>query len=139
MSRMPKLDIDKVPAEYRSLVARIIAGQGKNKGCLRASKPPVPKKVQVENSDSLWGYTFRFASEEDAKAGDAAYIWRMVAFYCSPIHQHHCMPITSDWDLDGTASEARARAAELDQIVDIVMEQVPSHKRYGLLRWSRVL
>ncbi len=51
---------------------RSIAEQILNKGKLRASKP---------------------------KDGEAAYVWRMVAFICSPVSQHQCMPMTAEFDL----------------------------------------
>lgn len=31
--------------------------------------------------------------------GEAAWVWRMLAFYVSPISKHQCMPMTADFDL----------------------------------------
>lgn len=71
MSRyqMPEITI---PANF-SEADRAIAALILNKGKLRASKPKA--------------------------SGEAAYVWRMVAFIASPISQHHCMPMTAEFDL----------------------------------------
>ena len=74
-NEMPSINLDALTLDEaeRSLAEKIIATKGKNKGCLRAAKP--------------------------SNAGDAAYVWRMVAFQVSPIPQHHCLPVCADFDI----------------------------------------
>lgn len=86
--------------------------------------------------------------------GRAAYVWRMVAFDCSTNRQHHCMPITADFDLfeyypkavDPTAEgyqskydhdAIRAEAKRLDAIADRICKLVPLSQRHGLKAWGR--
>ena len=129
---MPKVDLEKLseilePEEF-AIARRIVAKQGKNKGRLRASKPYVDNKA-------------------DPLSGKAAYVWRMVAFICSPIGQHNCMPVTADWDLPiryrAYEDKAQYRADkkqlldELDALVDKITATMPMSE--GALQWSRAL
>ena len=132
MTTMPKLDLEllenTLSAEEFDLARRIVADRGKNKGCLRASKPT------VDNA-------------RDPNSGKAAYIWRMVAFLISPNYQHHCMPVTADWDLPLDDSlELRTRfdnrtdmTNELDKVVDKIVDTVDPEKWAGAKRWARAL
>ena len=121
--RMPKVDLEKLngvlePEEF-AIARRIVARQGKNKGCLRASKPHVDN-----NADPL--------------SGKAAYVWRMVAFVSSPLGQHSCMPVCADWDLPVPyGDERRAMIKELDVLVDKISAAVPMSA--GAMQWSRAL
>lgn len=118
MSRYQMPEV-KIPANF-SEADRAIAEACLNKGKLRASKP---------------------------KEGQAAYVWRMLAFYVSPVSQHQCMPITADWDMqnqhfpspkfppgtrwddpayraamDAHRAKVDARRKELDAITDALLE-----------------
>jgi len=125
-STMPKIDLDalreqQLTPEQVSIVRRIISGQGKNKGRLRASKP------MVDRTDPL--------------SGKAAYVWRMVAFAISPIGQHQSMPVTAEWDLpDWKDREARkVMVKELDALADKVIDSVPKGEWHGIKRWGIAL
>ena len=120
--------VDKYLEQF-SIVRRIVAQQGPNKGRLRASKPKVQNDV-------------------DPLSGKAAYVWRMVSFMCSPNPKHSCMPVTADWDLpvsdaysgetiDLTSkyNERREMANELDALVDKVVATLPVSA--GALSWAR--
>ena len=133
MSRYNMPEI-KIPASMGCL-DRSIAEQVLNKGKLRASKP---------------------------KDGEAAYVWRMVAFTVSRNPVHQCMPITADWDLrnqyfpspkfppstpwddpeyraamDANSAAVRARIKELDAIADALIATIPVTQWAGALRWAR--
>ena len=127
--QMPLVDLERlqaemIPEEY-SIVRRIVARQGKNKGRLRASKPAVDNEL-------------------DPQSGKAAYVWRMVAFMTSPNPQHSCMPMTADWDLPfDSESEAdkytqrRRLMDELDKVVDKVAASMPMSE--GAMSWAKGL
>ena len=132
-NQMPIVDLKKLQAELEpkeySIARRIVGRQGKNKGRLRASKPPVNNEL-------------------DPQSGKAAYVWRMVAFMTSPIPAHSCMPMTADWDLPvssayigdtidltGKYTERRAMMAELDKLVDKIVATMPVSE--GALSWAR--
>lgn len=116
-SVMPAIDVaalmNTLSRDEFELVEPIIATQGKNSGRLRASKPG--------NVD-----------------GRSMYIWRLVAFYVSPMRQHQCMPITADFDLPGENYHDRLMLArELDKIVDKVTDTIPMSEWYGVKRWGQ--
>jgi len=78
--------------------------------------------------------------------GEAAYVWRMVAFQVSPKPIHHCMPMTADfalpdtyWHGEGAGDRRRARLKELNAIVDAVVDAVPRTQWHGVRRWGRAL
>jgi len=133
---MPKINLGNLnlsPSEL-DLVRGIVATKGKNKGCLRASKPKVTR-TRVDNPDSLYGYDVVVDDHE----GKVAYVWRMVAFYVSPKGQHQCMPVTCDFDLPGSyGPEKRALMVELDRIVDIVANSISKDQWHGVRRWGQV-
>lgn len=95
------------------------------KGHLRSCKPKVNKEVAV--------------------TGMAAYVWRMVAFTCSPIPQHHCMPVCAFIDLPYDKSDPnrhdnqRLLEKKLQSLADRIEACVPVQQRHGLMRWARVL
>ena len=85
-------------------------------------------------------------SKDKPDTGYAAYVWRMVAFQVSPNGQHHCMPVTANFDLpaydeNGQWSAAISREMEkkMDLLVDCIVNCVPRHQHYGLHRWGRAL
>lgn len=141
--QMPRIDLDKLSEtltfdEY-ALVKGIVSTRGKNKGCLRASKPKVAKKIKVPTKSPRWegDYSLEYACKADATTGKIAYIWRMVAFFVSPKSQHHCMPCTADFSLPGTVKESHALAKELDQIVDKVVDTIKKSEWHGVRRWGQ--
>jgi len=95
----------------------------KSDGTLRKSKPRVT---------------------DDPTTGRAAYVWRMVAFYVSPMRRHQCMPVTADFDLpaygdDGkwSCAAARAMAKTLDALVDEIVNEIPKAEWHGVRRWGQ--
>jgi hypothetical protein len=108
-------------------------------GELRASKPKVARKVIVGQPDEFGIRHYDFATEGDAHTGRTAYIWRMVCFFVSPISQHHCMPVTCDFDLPGDFDQRRQEAKDLDAIVDKIVNSVPKEQWYGVNRWAKAL
>jgi hypothetical protein len=127
---MPRIDVDAVPdlsEKERAVVRLIIATRGDDAGTLRRSKPAI--------------------KADDPLTGLAAYIWRMVAFQVSPIRQHHCMPVTAEFDLpkaelpDGEHKfgPRTALAKTWDVVVDKVVNTVPKSQWHGIRRWDRVL
>lgn len=147
-TQMPRLNLDTINAalvgldttldiaQVEQMVARIVANQGKNKGCLRAAKPEVTRHKAGEDRYGRTRY------EPDYTEGCAAYIWRNVAFSISPMSQHQCMPVTDWFDLPGPGGyndERRALCKELDKVVDVIIKTVPQSERHGLRRWGQVL
>lgn len=129
---MPKIDLELLkeqltPAELE-IVSKIVASRGKNKGRLRASKPKVDF---VEKDGEL--------VPSDLAAGKAAYVWRMVAHYTSPLRQHHCMPCTAEFSLPGSYYERRSLIEELGRLVDIVCKTIPVEQWHGVRRWAGIL
>lgn len=132
MSNMPKIDIHNCGLT----VGEWLLCQGilnSKTGELRASKPKVAKMVEGQDR------RYHYQNDADANTGRTAYIWRMVAFYISPISQHHCMPITCEWELPGNFDERRAEAKELDAIVDKIVNSVPKTQWHGVARWGKAL
>lgn len=121
MTTMPRIDLAAANLNDAEmlLASQIISSKGKNKGSLRASKP--------------------------SGNGDAAYIWRMVAFQISPLPQHHCMPVCADLDIDVPShlkdreryDWRRAHAAELMTIVDRIVNTLDASEWHGIKRWRR--
>lgn len=121
------LDACSLTAEERQIAERIV-----NKGKLRASKPKVEYISIGLNS---YG---RECFEPEQVSGEAAYVWRMVAFTISPIAKHWCMPCTADFDVPGKYGEAkRARIKELDVLANKIIACVPKSQHYGTIRWGR--
>lgn len=80
-----------------------------------------------------------FGSKPSKASGEAKYLWRMVAFGVSTNPKHHCIPVTADFDLDGTWDERRARSKVLDKLADRIETCVPVLERHGTMRWGRAL
>ena len=81
-----------------------------------------------------------YSSKPKKASGDAKYVWRMLAFFVSQNPQHQCIPVTADWDLDiDSYDERRARAKELDTLVEKLENTIPIWERHGVLRWGRAL
>lgn len=134
---MPKIDIHACGLE----VGEWLLAQGilnSRTGELRASKPPVPRKV-LTGKDNIGIGLYDYKNEVDANSGRTAYIWRMVAFQVSPISQHQCMPVTADFDLPGDFDKRREEAKALDAIVEKIVNSIPPSQWYGVARWGRAL
>ena len=120
-AEMPSINLSSIELSdsERPLVEPIVATKGKNKGKLRASKP-------------------------DGN-GDAAYVWRMVAFQISSVPAHHCMPICADFDIvvpENVSSTERyqyrrERAKVLNALADKVVNSIPKSEWHGVQRWHR--
>lgn len=141
---MPKIDLEtlktKLPPQHYALVEGIVATRGKNKGCLRASKPPVPQMVRVDDPDAFFGYRYEYEDEAGQQAGMTAYVWRMVAFAISPNRQHSCMPVMCEIELPGSGADRRALAKMLDdEVVKVVVDMFPLRHQYGTMRWGYAL
>jgi len=131
MYTMPKVDLSVLTDAERELAEGIVATRGKNAGRLRASKPPV-ERVRSTETYGKHGFYHRW----QIKGGETAYVWRMVAFYISPINQHHCMPVMADCDLPADDFDERmALAKELDKVVDKIVNTVPVEQWHGVARW----
>ena len=81
-----------------------------------------------------------YKSRPTNKPGDVQYVWRMVAFFVSPVNAHQCMPVMAefyinerDWD------KRRERTKALDEIVDAVVNAVPVEQWNGVRRWAGLL
>jgi hypothetical protein len=139
--QMPRISLDtlqsQLTAEHFALVKGIVNSRT---GELRASKPALPRKIQIVDSNSPYGYIYDYADEAGRNAGKTAYIWRMVAFFVSPVSQHQCMPCTADFDLPECNGMAQRRelAKQLDAIVDVVVNSIPKAQWKGVQRWAQV-
>lgn len=137
---MPHINLQELkqllPPDDYNLVVGIVNTRN---GLLRASKPKLPKRIEVP-ADNEYGTTFVYANDDDGRCGMTAYIWRMVAFYVSPHSRHQCMPCTVDFDLPGEHNKERmALSKSLDDIVDVVVNSVPTEQWYGVKRWKGLL
>jgi hypothetical protein len=107
---------------------------------------------QMEIVKACLGRQNRLRSAKPKNNGFAAYVWRMVAFQISSNRQHHCMPMTADFDLpqeywgrgvDGTCTESankrREKIKELEIIVDAMVNSVPKNQWKGVIRWGQAL
>lgn len=123
---MPTINVDKVrndaPQPLGPMEDMILNLIQKN-GVLKASKPKATKK----QSDPML-------------IGQAAYVWRMVAFQISPNPQHQCMPVCADFDIPvRNYDERREITKRLDILVDRIMNTVPVTQWHGILRWGGAL
>lgn len=138
-TKMPTVDRTKLAGltpDELALVNMVI----KKDDTVRASKPTLPKKVEVPD-DSPFKYHYDYANPEDAKVGKAAFIWRWVVLMVSPIRQHQCMPVMAFCDLPRTATfdEQRAMEKELQAIADKVVDAIDPRQWHGVKRWGKVL
>jgi hypothetical protein len=113
MQKMPIIDTTKIIADD---VEMEIINECINRGRLRATKPP--------------------------KKGDAAYVWRMAAFYLSPNRNHQCFPITAQFYVadiwwESRRSELNTHLGWLNSVADKIVNSVPRNDQYGVNRWSK--
>jgi len=127
----PKIDLAKLEGllstEDFKVVKGIVATRGKNKGCLRKSKPTVTRTdVGFDNEGHhLW----------NIQGGKEAYVWRMVAFYTGVRPE---MPVTAFYDL-GPYTEIKELMEHLDNVVEVVLDSIPPRELRGAIRWGRAL
>ena len=80
--------------------------------------------------------------------GNAAYVWRMVAFQISSNYRHHCMPVTADFGVTvpadfqiempaGLLETAVARTSGNPNDVKFVLEHAPTIEEYHRLNWTK--
>lgn len=105
------------------LIFQCIQGRG---GRLRASKPAIDKTNPI--------------------TGKAAYVWRLVAFMVSEKSQHHCVPVTADFDLPAydeagkwSCRLAHQMADGLDPLIKKITNAIPLSQSHGAVRWGRAL
>jgi len=68
------------------------------------------------------------------------YVWRHVVFFVSPVRQHQCMPVLDIFYLPADISwNDKEKIAELDKIVDKIVDCIPKTQWHSVLRWARVL
>ncbi len=134
----PIIDPESIPgltADERDLVERIITRKS-GTPTLRASKPKVDRSVPYT------GFGGRPCLGPTEETGQAAYLWRMVAFQISPIPAHHCLPVTAEFDLPvrgDNYQERLALAKELDALADRITASIPLSQHHGTLRWYKVM
>lgn len=115
-----------------------IATQGKNKGRLRAAKPPIATQIIERNRGQYSSgqfYTMTLAE------GAAAQVWRHMVFYASPHGQHHSIPVMAEFDapFDMPTDDLRSFSKWCQQVADTVLRIIPIEQQTGLHRWARVL
>lgn len=135
MNNMPVVNFTELTEEELELAK----GIAKKDGTLRASKPKTSKQIEIKTDDpeAYFGTKFIYSTTVEAKQGETAYIWRMVAFAISTRSQHQCMPCTADFWLEGTVKASRRRAKELDVIVEKILKNHPVQP--GIMRWGKAL
>jgi len=101
----------------------------------------------LEIAKKLLGRGGRLRSTKPKNDGEAAYLWRMVAFQVSTNPQHWCMPVTAEYDLPeeywdrndihGAAKRRQERIKELKEIEDAIMKTIPKNEWHGINRWGK--
>jgi hypothetical protein len=114
-----------------------IATQGKNRGCLRAAKPPIATQIIQRERHGYSGNYYTMTLAE----GAAAQVWRWVAFYASSNGQHHSIPVMAEFDapFDMTTDDLRSFSKWCQQVTDTVLKIIPIEQQTGLRRWANVL
>lgn len=139
---MPQINLDALKTVLTEDDYKLVAGIVNPKtGVLRASKPGTPRKIAVPATKPSYPgqQDYIYADEAGRRAGQTAYIWRMVTFMISPVAQHQCMPCTVEFDLDGDFDARRDLAKRLDKLVDVVVDSTPKSQWHGVARWGQVL
>jgi len=127
----------------KKIARRICATRGKNTGNLRTSKPPIKR---IEHENPLGYYPIW-----EIKNGEAAFVWRHVAFMISENHRHHCMPVMAFCDLtDGVQKEdgawiKRSREEQKEyekKLMDLagkIVDLVNPLRWNGVRRWAGLI
>ena len=124
---MPKVDRTKLDtniADFTQEEKDIVSLVVKKNDVVRATKPKV--------------------KDDEPTSGKAAYVWRMVAFMVSTNPQHHCMPMTADFDLPAFDTNgkwkhqiAQPMSKELKRVEDAILDAIPKTQWHGAIRWGR--
>lgn len=100
---------------------------------------------QQEIAKHIIGREGRLRSSKP-KDGNAAFVWRMVAFNISPKPEHHCVPVTADFGVQvpGETEWHYAKVRPfvdnvLNPIVDAIINNLPKEEWHGVHRWARAL
>jgi hypothetical protein len=130
---MPFIDSEKLAAilspEDMKVAKQAIVSRGQNKGRLKASSPKQPYKLPKGKRNDQ---------------GVAYYAWRIAALLVSPRGEHHCIPFSADFYLDGDSEgydrdRVKAERARGDKIAEALVSCVPLEDHHGTKRWSRAL
>jgi hypothetical protein len=135
---MPTINIDTIADltdDERKLVEKIPRPDGR----LRASKPTVPRKVEVKTGPGRFDTAYRHVTPEAIFAGKTAYVWRMVALQISPHHRHQCMPVMADSDINGAWDEKQVEIETLDDLVKRIVDSVRPDEWHGVKRWGQAM
>lgn len=101
-----------------------------------------PLKATEEKQVTEFGNEFtvyRYPTTTDKTKANAAYVWRMVAFYCVNKSPYNCMPVGATFDLDGTYQEQKETKAQLDLFLDKILSVIPHTEWHSANRWARAL
>lgn len=92
------------------------------------------------------GTLYRTKPKKEGVTGDCKYVWREVAFHISTNPQHHCMPVTSCFDLETydengkwSSRLASIREQELKVHIKNILNAVPLKDQPGTRRWLKAL
>lgn len=81
-------------------------------------------------------YIWRYPTEIDRTKANAAYVWRMIAFYCVNAKPYNCLPMGATFDLDGTNDEQATTKEKLDIFVDKILSCIPHTEWHSANRWA---
>lgn len=122
MTTMPKIDFSKLDGESLTVAKQIT----KKDGSLYATKPKQANGLEK-------------------------YIWRMVMFAVSPKREHHCIPVTAEFDLiDWVEIEFNTKSwmtimrdqdfkERTKKIEDDIVNTIPKSEWHGVRSWGRAL
>jgi hypothetical protein len=112
-------------------------------GELRKSKvkfaPCTPTKEKQVTEFGNEFTVYRYPTETDKTKANAAYVWRMVVFYCVNKSPYNCMPVGATFDLEGTYTEQKETKAQLDLFLDKILSVIPHTEWHSANRWARAL
>lgn len=70
----------------------------------------------------------------------AAYVWRMVSFFCSPNPKLQCMPVMCWYDIIAPSDEERKVVARgLNELVDKITALIPVSEWHGVFKWKGLI
>lgn len=155
--KMPMVDLEacKLDATELAIMRHVLRlTKGSVIGPLKSSKPKIEYNLTIRPG-------YRYPTDP---SGSAAYVWRMLCFYCVAQHPHCCMPVMADFDIPNDYDEESARAkyadwndwhkspeyadcdrlrkekrVRLDALVDKVLSTIPKDQWGGIIRWGRAL